>query len=75
MARCTKSSISSQNAVKTYLLRIFLTNFHIFKEKGRRLHITLKSSLNILNFLPTDKILDWSKLEAFADDKLNDAEI
>ena len=24
-----------------------------------------------LNSLPNDKILDWSKLEAFADDKLN----
>ena len=24
-----------------------------------------------LNSLPSDKILDWSKLKAFADDKLN----
>ena len=23
------------------------------------------------NFLPNDKILDWSKLKAFADDKIN----
>ena len=27
--------------------------------------------LFILNFLPNDKILDWSKLQAFADDKMN----
>ena len=25
----------------------------------------------ILHSLPNDKILDWSKLKAFADDKLN----
>ena len=24
-----------------------------------------------LNFLPNDKMLDWSKLKAFADDKIN----
>ena len=26
---------------------------------------------NILNSLPYNKILDWSKLKAFADDKIN----
>ena len=25
----------------------------------------------VLNSLPNDKILDWSKLKAFADDKIN----
>ena len=28
----------------------------------------------LLNSLPYDKILDWSKLKAFADDKINAAE-
>ena len=27
-----------------------------------------------VNFLPNDQILDWSKLKAFADDKMNVAE-
>ena len=27
--------------------------------------------MNWFNSLPSDKILDWSKLKAFADDKLN----
>ena len=26
------------------------------------------------NFLPDDKILDWSKLKAFADEKINETE-
>ena len=26
---------------------------------------------NVLNSLPNDKIFDWSKLEEFADDKIN----
>ena len=28
-----------------------------------------------INSLPNDKFLDWSKLKAFADDKLNDAKM
>ena len=30
-----------------------------------------KCDLTLFNSLPSDKILDWSKLKAFADDKLN----
>ena len=30
--------------------------------------------LSSINSLPNDKILDWSKLKAFADDKINVAE-
>ena len=32
----------------------------------------LMCCLQTLNFLPNDKILDWSKLKAFADNKIND---
>ena len=30
-----------------------------------------QSELSALNSLPNDKILEWSKLKAFADDKIN----
>ena len=33
-------------------------------------HLQMKN-LMFLNFLPNDKMLDWSKLKAFAEDKIN----
>ena len=37
-------------------------------------HCNILIYLTMLNSLPNDKILDWSKLKAFADDKLNATE-
>ena len=32
---------------------------------------TIVSAYTLFNSLPNDKILDWSKFKAFADDKVN----
>ena len=37
-------------------------------------YFTVSQMSPLINFLPNDKVLDWSKLKAFADDKLNLAE-
>ena len=33
--------------------------------------MSLCITLTVINSLPNDKILDWTKLKAFADDKIN----
>ena len=45
---------------------------HIFLSHHQ--HSSWLSSTRTINSLPNDKILDWSQLKAFADDKLNLAE-
>ena len=64
----------------------FLHNvFHLFRNKYNHLKIVYVNSVtmdrskiflfgkvfNLFNSLPNDKILDWSKLKGFADDKLD----
>ena len=56
----------------------FLLFLHILKDLYRR-HLNTMAFLGqglilqdfSFNFLPNDKILDWMKLKAFADDKIN----
>ena len=58
-------------------LRIFSEIFTFFDTPNITKHIYLELIVylhyqaNIFNSLPNDKILDWSKLKAHADDKLH----
>ena len=59
------------------MLRTLLLSYSVpqcFQEaKGLFLRL-VKSQVCVLNSLPNDKILDWFKLKAVADDKINLAE-
>ena len=39
-----------------------------------KMYVIIRSRMSSINSLPHNKILDWSKLKAFADDKLNATE-
>ena len=44
---------------------------HRCKDSLARIDIRLSVSFLVLNSLPNDKIMDWSKLKAFADEIIN----
>ena len=48
-----------------------LSNWTALKFGKELTNITCLHLVCILHSLPDDKVLDWSKLKAFADDKLN----
>ena len=55
---------------KMLVSRIF--SFFVFFRKPFPLgYLNLKTVSEKVNSLPNDKILDWSKLKAFADDEIN----
>ena len=47
-------------------LEMVVANIFPFSHNGSK-----KNSLKVVNCLPNDKNLDWSKLRAFADHKIN----
>ena len=46
-------------------------HFNTLRKKEKSLRKTLWKKVKLFNSLPNDKILDWSKLKAFANDKMN----
>ena len=71
----------SRKEQSRYFIRLVqvhrLLDIQFFKQ--REGNLTLKfaiwSLVSIYLFLPNDKILDWSKFKAFADDKKNDIQM
>ena len=69
-----RSSRFRDFALSSSYYRVSRLKLTYLKYSVKVLSIT-RQDLIILNFLPNDTILDWSKLKAFADDKLNLAEM
>ena len=70
-----KKSFEPHSNCRLQILSIW-TSLH-FNHFGKRVINHSQYHINVLvkqrgaNSLPNDKILDWSKLKAFADDKIN----
>ena len=69
----TESSTNEQKTLWEEEKLLFTSNFSFFHSIFKRLMLQTRKNKGLLvsNSLPNDKIFDWSKFNAFADDKLD----
>ena len=53
---------------------IYFVKYYIYEKKLSKTTFKLTENDILFHTLPNDKILDWFKLKAFADDKTNETE-
>ena len=60
-----------------FVIRVLSYGYHIFHVVPKHMltmawwHLTDQFKASLINSLPNDKFLSWSKLKGFADDKIN----
>ena len=78
MTLAVKVALNHNTNQPTSISHTSVKVWHLLRPEFNRTAILVNRKINVvisrmcgINSLPNDKILDWSKLKAFADDKLN----